>query len=69
MDEIRLWRWEYTDVVTGKRRITRWHMTDEDAATYYAKHPGSQPVKIESTLEVRHPIGSLGIIQRPPPKP
>ncbi|NUZ07661.1 hypothetical protein [Piscinibacter koreensis] len=35
-----LYRWWITDGVTGKRRLTRYRMTEADAL---ARHPGAEP--------------------------
>jgi hypothetical protein len=44
--EIHLWLWEYTDQF-GKRRVSRWRMTEEQAAKY------KDAVKVEGSLEIR----------------
>jgi len=47
--EIHLWFWQYTDEF-GKRRVSRWRMTEGDAARY------KDAVKVEGSLERRVPI-------------
>jgi hypothetical protein len=46
MDEVRLWRWRYTNKF-GKRVERSWHMSEKDAAHY------KDPERIAGTLEVR----------------
>lgn len=53
MEEIVLYRWMITDERTGKRRMTRWAMTEEEAKQRY---PDAE--KVESTREVRT-VGDL----------
>lgn len=43
-----LWLWEYTDDL-GKRRVSRWRMTEAEAARY------RDAVKVPGSLEVRKP--------------
>ena len=50
MVEIRLWKWEYTDE-TGKRRVSRWHMTEHEAIRY------KDAIRLQHTLEVRYDLG------------
>lgn len=33
MNEIRLWKWEYTDAA-GRRQVSRWLMTEHEALRY-----------------------------------
>jgi len=46
MNEIRMWKWEYTDA-TGERKVTRWLMTEKEACRY------KDAVPLEHTLQVR----------------
>jgi hypothetical protein len=52
-DELHLWLWTVTDEVTGKRRQTRYRMTEEEARQRF----GDDAVKVERSLEVRKAIG------------
>ena len=45
MPTLHRWRWWLTDEVTGKRRKTSWHMTEQQAALY----PGAE--KVDGTYE------------------
>jgi hypothetical protein len=49
--EIRLWLWTITDELTGKRRQTRYRMTEEQACERF----GDDAQKVEGSLEVRTP--------------
>ena len=60
-DEIRLWRWRYTNEF-GKRVESSWRMDEEQAALY------KDAEKIDGTLEVRKQLGSTSIFQRSPKK-
>lgn len=60
--ELRLWQWLYTDEF-GKRRVSRWRMTEETASKY------RDAVKVEGSLEVRKVTGeSTSDPLRSPPK-
>jgi hypothetical protein len=50
MDEIRLWKWEYTDEF-GKRRVSRWLMTEHEALRY------KDAIRLEHTLHVARDVG------------
>lgn len=47
-EDLVLWRWMVTDEITGKRYMTRYAMTEEDALRRY---PDAE--KVEHTREVR----------------
>jgi hypothetical protein len=47
MLEIRAWKWEYTDD-SGKRRVSRWLMTEHEAMRY------KDPVRLHHTLKVQY---------------
>jgi hypothetical protein len=47
---IELWLWDYIDQF-GKRRVSRWRMTEDPAAHY------RNAEKVEGSLEIRHPSG------------
>jgi hypothetical protein len=49
--ELHLWLWTVTDDITGKRRQTRYRMTEEEAR----KRFGDDAQKVEGSLEVRTP--------------
>lgn len=51
--EIRLWFWTITDEFTGRRRRTRYRMTEASALEGH----GADAVKVEGTLEIRRPVG------------
>jgi hypothetical protein len=51
-DEIKLWLWTIPDELTGKRRQTRYRMTEEEARERFGDH--AQKV-VEGTAEVREP--------------
>jgi len=57
----RVWRWRYT-ATDGKRLETRWHMSEEQAAHY------KDAEKIEGTLEIRTPTGSISDFRKSQPK-
>jgi hypothetical protein len=46
--------WIITGEVTGKRRQTRYRMTEEQARERF----GDDAVKVEGSLEIRKPMGS-----------
>ena len=50
MDTIERWQWQYTDEF-GKRRVSRWKMSAEQAAQY------KNAVRVEGTREVRRELG------------
>jgi len=50
-DEIELWQWRYTDDF-GKRRTTRYLLTEEDARARL-----KDPEKVPHSLEIRRPDG------------
>ncbi len=54
--EIRSWKWEYTDD-SGKRRVSRWLMTEHEAMRY------KDPVRLHHTLKVQYDP-----VLRPPDK-
>lgn len=60
--EIHLWLWEYTDEF-GKRRVTHWRMTEEQAMHY------KDAVKVEGSLEVRRGINQGTNFRGPVEKP
>jgi hypothetical protein len=60
-DEIYLWRWRYVNEF-GKRVTSSWHMCEEDAKRY------KDAEKVEASLEIRKPIGSMYRCQGLPPK-
>ena len=45
MNEIRLWKWEYTDAA-GRRQVSRWLMTEREALRY------KDAVRLQHTYEV-----------------
>jgi hypothetical protein len=51
-EPLRLWLWEYTDD-QGKRRVTRYRLTEKDALERYGKTAS----RVEWSLEVRTPLG------------
>jgi hypothetical protein len=51
VDEIRLWKWRFTDE-RRKRRIFPCRLTEANAATL------KDPERVEGSLEVRRPLGS-----------
>ena len=62
---VELWQWEFTDEL-GKRRVTRWRMT-EDTVREYA-HVYKDAEKVESSLEIRKLTGRTSDWQRSLPK-
>ena len=56
---IRLWLWEYIDEF-GKRRVTRYRLTEVDARERY----GESAKRVEGSLERRVPLGSTSDWQR-----
>lgn len=48
MKQVEYWRWWITDEVSGKRRKTRWRMTEQDATA----HPGAE--RVAGSLEIRN---------------
>jgi hypothetical protein len=55
-----LWRWWITDERTGKRRLTKWHMTEQDALERY---PDAE--REPSSREERRSSGSAaGIVTK-----
>ena len=52
-----VWRWWIVDDRTGKRRLTKWHMTEKDALE---RHPAAE--RDPSSREVRHNPGSAASI-------
>ena len=65
MEAIELWRWHVTDEITGKRRLTRYLMSEADAL---ARH-GADAVRDEGSKEVRTRIGGAGDIAFPAKPP
>jgi hypothetical protein len=55
-----VWRWSITDERTGKRRLTKWHMTEQDALERYP-----DAVREQSSREERHSPGSADPSRRP----
>ena len=51
-----LWLWTITDELTGKRRQTRYRMTEEQARERF----GDDAQKVDGSLEVRKPMGEAG---------
>lgn len=49
---VTLWRWYIVDEITGKRRLTKWHMTEQDALERY---PDAE--RAPHTREVRNDHG------------
>jgi hypothetical protein len=45
MNEIRMWKWEYTDD-RGRRQVSRWLMTEREAIRY------KDAVRLQHTYEV-----------------
>lgn len=45
MNELRLWKWEYTDG-SGARKVSRWLMTEQEAVRL------KEPVRLQHTLQV-----------------
>ena len=45
MNEIRLWKWEYTDAA-GRRQVSRWLMTEREALRY------KDAIRLHHTYEV-----------------
>lgn len=62
-DEKHLWLWTIPDEITGKRRQTRYRMTEAEARERF----GDQAQKVEGTLEVREPNQGTNFLG--PPKP
>lgn len=55
-----VWRWYIVDERTGKRRLTKWHMTEADALERY---PGAE--REPNSREERHNPGSAaGIVTK-----
>lgn len=52
-----LWRWWIVDERTGKRRLTKWHMTEADALE---RHPGAE--REPASREERRSAGSAASI-------
>jgi hypothetical protein len=48
---LKVWKWRYTDEF-GKRRTTRWHMSEDDASKY------KDAEKVPGTEESRTPAPS-----------
>ena len=65
MDEIRLWRWRYTNEF-GKRVESSWLMS-EDTIRQFA-HVYRDAEKIPNTLEIRQSLGSTSSFQQSPRK-
>jgi len=62
MDRIELWLWEFTDEF-GKRRTSRWRMSEENARLY------KDAVRVPGSMEIRTPVtSSTSIFQRSPKK-
>lgn len=61
VEEVELFLWEYTDEF-GKRRVSRWLMTEQDAARY------KDAVKVAGSREVRRSLGSTSDFLRSPKK-
>jgi hypothetical protein len=49
--ELHLWLWTITDEITGKRRQTRYRMTEEQARERF----GDDAQKVEGSMEIRQP--------------
>ena len=62
MAEFRMWLWLVPDEITGKRRRTKYRMTEEEARRRF----GNNAEKVEWSLELREPGGSTGDFQRQP---
>lgn len=54
-DPIELWRWWITDERSGKRRLTKFHMTEKDALERY---PDAE--RDPASHEVRQGPGNVG---------
>jgi hypothetical protein len=59
-EQLELWLWEHTDE-DGKRRVTRYRLTAEDARASLRA-----PVKVEGSREERRPLGSTSDFMRSP---
>jgi len=55
--EVVVWRWWIVDERTGKRRLTKWHITEADALGRY-----SNAEREASAREERHDPGSAAAI-------
>jgi hypothetical protein len=54
------WRWWITDERTGKRRLTRWHMSEKDALEWYPDAEREPSTRVE-----RYSAGSAaGIVTK-----
>jgi hypothetical protein len=62
--ELHLWLWTITDEITGKRRQTRYRMTEEQARERF----GDDAQKVEGSLEIRSVQGqsTSGWLTSPP---
>jgi hypothetical protein len=58
---IELWLWTVTDEITGKRRQTRYRMTEADARARF----GDDAQKVEGSLEVRTPERGTNFLGAP----
>jgi hypothetical protein len=52
------WRWWITDERTGKRRLTRWHMTEAEALERY---PDAER-EPSSRVERHDPASAAGVV-------
>ena len=61
MDRIELWLWEFTDEF-GKRRTSRWRMSEENARLY------KDAVRVPGSMEIRTPASSTSSFMQWPKK-
>jgi hypothetical protein len=61
MDEIHLWRSRYTNEF-GKRVESSWLMTEATVREF--AHVYRDAIKVEGTLEIRKPLGSMSAWRR-----
>jgi hypothetical protein len=61
---LQLWLFEVTDPLTGRRRVTRYRLTEAEASERY----GESAVKVPGSLEIREPAGSTSDWQKSPPE-
>jgi hypothetical protein len=51
-EPIVLWRWWIVDERTGKRRLTKWHMTEQDALELLSRR-GARAVEPKEATQAR----------------
>jgi hypothetical protein len=59
-EPLKLWLWTITDAIIGRRRQTRYRMTEEEARERF----GDDAAKVEGSLEVRTVGQSTSDFQR-----